>query len=984
MPDPGKPRTPRRERKDEAMRRELLIRMALALLAGGVVAGCSDLTQCQTDAECPEGAYCDTTYFLCFTPDPDAGSAHPSAPAELTAVPADGRVDLSWAPPTEKDLASYNVFWGTSDAALDQTTSVAAPQTAYSVSGLVNGTTYYFAVEAENTSGQKSPRSAVVSAIPGFGVDPGMLKGSLVVAGGAQYSNSATVELVISASPSEGATLAQMRFSNDGTTYGAPEPFSSLKAGYLLPIGDGEKTIYVEVSDSNGAKGVFTDTIVLDTGAPDIAGLSINNGAAATTRENVTLSFETTDSGSGVVARSASNDGISFSTIDNGPTPWTLTSGDGTKTVTVKVKDAAGNEKIASATILLDTHAPVITSAQLNGGAAWTRSTTANLAVVATDAAETAEICVSGGAVAQCYPFGTGTVSITLAAGDGQKNVQVVVKDSAGNQSAQVSASIGLDTTPPTLSSLAINGGAAYTNTTGVSVASVAADGGGSGVAKIAFETNSSGFGAPVAYSSPVNLTLPAGDGVKVIGAKVFDLAGNESAVVTDSITLDTTPATGTFVINSGNPQYTRSTGVTLVFGSSEATHFCAKLTNVPPSSASDACWTAMSNTNFNLSSGDGLKTVHVWFKNQANSFTTTAVTDQITLDTTPPSVSVSGAGAGLKAGASFTNATSVTFNNTASDATSGLAEVCVSTTANPPTSCVPYTNAPVVSLSSGDGSKSAYIRVRDGAGNFSAVATDTIMLDQTPPTLSSVTINGGQAYTASTSVNVTTSASDANGVETIELSNNGTVFASRVSHQATVPHTLSAGDGTKTVHARVTDVAGNVSPVVTATITLDTTPAGGTFVINSGDPQYANTPGVTLVFNASDATHYCAKFTNAAPSSAMDACWMAIGNTSFTLSPGDGPKTVYVWFKDRANNFNTAAVTDQITLDTTPPTVSVTGLGLGLKGGTSYTNTTTVPFNNSASDATSGVTSICVSTTVNPPNSCVAYSSSPNVTLAR
>ena len=40
-------------------------------------------------------------------------------------------------------------------------------------------------------------------------------------------------------------------------------------------------------------------------------------------------------------------------------------------------------------------------------------------------------------------------------------------------------------------------------------------------------------------------------------------------------------------------------------------------------------------------------------------------------------------------------------------------------------------------------------------------------------------------------------------------------------SYQATVPHTLSTGDGTKTVHARVSDVAGNVSPVVTATIRM-------------------------------------------------------------------------------------------------------------------------------------------------------------------
>jgi hypothetical protein len=40
-----------------------------------------------------------------------------------------------------------------------------------------------------------------------------------------------------------------------------------------------------------------------------------------------------------------------------------------------------------------------------------------------------------------------------------------------------------------------------------------------------------------------------------------------------------------------------------------------------------------------------------------------------------------------------------------------------------------------------------------------------------------------------------------------------------------------------------------------------------------------------------------------------------------WTLPPGDGVKTVYVWFQDRVGNTNVTPFTGQITLDTVPPT---------------------------------------------------------------
>jgi hypothetical protein len=63
-------------------------------------------------------------------------------------------------------LQQYNVYWGTQPNALSNTTRVGVPLTQVTVPNLQNGVTYYFAVDAENTEGQRSERSPVVSATP--------------------------------------------------------------------------------------------------------------------------------------------------------------------------------------------------------------------------------------------------------------------------------------------------------------------------------------------------------------------------------------------------------------------------------------------------------------------------------------------------------------------------------------------------------------------------------------------------------------------------------------------------------------------------------------------------------------------------------------------------------------------------------------------------------------------------------------------------
>ena len=99
-------------------------------------------------------------------PPPPTPSA-PPAPTGLSATPGNGVVSLSWAAPSPNNgtgVSGYNVYVST--AAGPQGTKVGSVgTTSYAVTGLQNGTTYYFEVTAFNTVGE-GPASAQVAATP--------------------------------------------------------------------------------------------------------------------------------------------------------------------------------------------------------------------------------------------------------------------------------------------------------------------------------------------------------------------------------------------------------------------------------------------------------------------------------------------------------------------------------------------------------------------------------------------------------------------------------------------------------------------------------------------------------------------------------------------------------------------------------------------------------------------------------------------------
>lgn len=92
-----------------------------------------------------------------------------TAPA-VTQTATANSVAISWTPPTQNvdgsvlsDLDAYKIYYGTSPDNLSDSIRVEANVTSYMMSGLISGTTYYFAITSLNTVGTESDLSNVAS-----------------------------------------------------------------------------------------------------------------------------------------------------------------------------------------------------------------------------------------------------------------------------------------------------------------------------------------------------------------------------------------------------------------------------------------------------------------------------------------------------------------------------------------------------------------------------------------------------------------------------------------------------------------------------------------------------------------------------------------------------------------------------------------------------------------------------------------------------
>ncbi|WP_145148096.1 S-layer homology domain-containing protein [Paenibacillus xylanexedens] len=193
-----------------------------------------------------------------------------------------------------------------------------------------------------------------------FQIDKTPPTGTVIVNQGNQYTNSSSV--LISISPDAGVTdITHLQYSVNGN------PFTQIPfvPSFMLAIGsnDGDTVLKFKLVDRAGNQSTeYQRTITRDTEVPT-GSIVINNGNVYTTNREITLNLSLGNGVTDVVAVQFSNNNSSWSGVEafSSIKSYTLPTGDGNKTVYVRLIDRAGNIGSAQASITLDTTAPIVT-----------------------------------------------------------------------------------------------------------------------------------------------------------------------------------------------------------------------------------------------------------------------------------------------------------------------------------------------------------------------------------------------------------------------------------------------------------------------------------------------------------------------------------------------------------------------------------------------------------------------------------------------
>ena len=195
-----------------------------------------------------------------------------------------GSASLSWDAPTENtdgtrltDLAGYNIYYGT--AAGDYSNSINVGNiTTHQITNLSDGSTYYFAVTAYDTSMNESDYSKEVSRTVGT------VNNSPTSHPGGPYAGVEGEGITLNGSGSSDSDGTIVLYEWDIDNNGTYEYSSSSSAVVHKYIQKGSKTIKLRVTDNFGAKDEATTTANIADASP-IAGFtaSATNGTAPLT-----------------------------------------------------------------------------------------------------------------------------------------------------------------------------------------------------------------------------------------------------------------------------------------------------------------------------------------------------------------------------------------------------------------------------------------------------------------------------------------------------------------------------------------------------------------------------------------------------------------------------------------------------------------------------------------------------------------------------
>ncbi|MBN9560166.1 MAG: Ig-like domain repeat protein [Alphaproteobacteria bacterium] len=664
---------------------------------------------------------------------------------------------------------------------------------------------------------------------------------------------------------------------------------------------EGSHSLTVSETDAANNATARIITYTLDT-TPPVAPVITSTGQL--TNNTAVMVAGTAEAGGTVTVWDGATS-VGSATVDGGGN-WiaavTLTSEDGTHSLTAKETDAAGNTGIASSAVdyTLDTtppDAPVITSlGGLTNQASQTMSGTGEIGgtVIVWDG-------LTSVGSAMVDEHGNWSAAVTLTPGDGTHSLTAKETDAAGNTgNKSVAVDYDLDTTPPLVT---IAGTVGLTNEVNQAVSGTA-----EALSTVTLWDGATTVGSATAdedghWSTTVTLS---GEGLHSLTASQTDAAGNTGTSSAISYTLDTTPPVLT-VTNMGGPinqpavtlSGTGEVGRTVVVTDSDATVLGTGIVGL------DGTWS----TQVTLT-GEWPHSITVSETDAADNASSRIIT--YTLDTTPPDAPV------ITSTGQLTNDPAVTLAGTGE--IGGTVVVWDGATSVGSATVGGDGNWSVAVTLTGDGAHSLTAKETDLAGNTGASSAAVVYdLDTTPPT---VTITGTVGLTNQASQTVS---GTAEALSTVTVWDGVTSVGSAAADEDgnwTTTVTLS-GDGTHSLTAKETDLAGNTGTSSAISYTLDTTPPAVTIASSGGPVNQASQTVIGTAEAGRTVTVWDGETSVGSGTVGLDGHW----SVHVTLTDGDGSHSLTATETDAAGNLGTSAPVIY-TLDTVAPTLAIDPIG--------------------------------------------------------
>lgn len=431
-----------------------------------------------------------------------------------------------------------------------------------------------------------------------------------------------------------------------------------------------------------------------------------------------------------------------------------------------------------------------------------------------------------------CTQSPTQDLNFTLSGTEGPRTIRLWAMDAAGNRSTLSSdVSVIYDVTDPEItltsfnSSEVLRGGDQHSITYEISELNIASNSldieysSDNGMSWTAIATNASPTGSHL-------WTLPTINSSQVlIRIHTEDLAGNTGSVTSaSSFTIDSISPTAPVIERTSNEVSNDRTVALSVTCVSDYDQVYLSESSTSPGVDDEAWQPCSSSMNFEVSAGDGLKSIHIWSKDLAGNVSPTSNAVTMSLDQTAPIFEISSDLSGFKKGGSEE---SLTWSSSEShpgesvdmlySLNNGVSWISLLTEA-------PNNGSALFSYPT-ENSSEFLIKIRgcDQAENCGEVVSAPLVLDSIPPVISNFQLASGATATAFPTVTALLQVSDLNGASHMRLSEIASYQDDNwQEYFEEFNHSLSMTNGEKTVYVWVKDKAGNVSTVSSYDISLD------------------------------------------------------------------------------------------------------------------------------------------------------------------